>query len=344
MTGRRITIADIAREAAVSTSAVSYALNNRPGVGAQTKERILAVADQLGWRPSRAARALYSSSLVNSVGLLMLSVERPHGDTADFFVEFLAGVQEYLAQEDVLLVLHSVPDRDVANETYRRWRAERCVDGVILLNPLVRDPRIPFLEELKLPAVVVGDVRGRTDLPAVWTDDQHATSLAISRLVELGHRRIARIGTGRDFLHTEIRRRAFVAATRRAGLASDLSYYTDSRPPHELVMDLLKQDNPPTALLVESSTAAVNIVVGLQSVGIAVPDTISVMSWDDTALCQVVQPAITAFQRNIRGYGYLVAEHLLRIVSGEQPGQIVGTATELVERASIGPPRRAARS
>ncbi|MBM7789556.1 LacI family DNA-binding transcriptional regulator [Tenggerimyces flavus] len=339
MRPRRVTIADIARRANVSTSAVSYALNDLPGVGSRTRDRILAVADSLGWRPSSAARTLHTAR-TNTIGLLMLTVERPHGEGADFFVEFLSGVQACLADHDVLLTLHSVPNREIANETYKRWWAEHRVDGVIMLNPLRRDPRIPVLEQLGMPAVVVGDLSSRHAISSVHTDNREATALAIGRLVDLGHRRIARLGIGPAYLHTDIRRRAFAATMRRHGLEPDLSVHLeDDEPPDAPILRMLQTPQPPTAVLIEDSMTAVNAVLGLGTAGIDIPGQLSVIGWDDSSRCRLVRPTVTALRRDIEGLGVKTAELLLRSIAGDPITQVTGATTDLVERDSLAPPR-----
>jgi DNA-binding LacI/PurR family transcriptional regulator len=338
MSSRRVTIADIARHAQVSTSAVSYALNDLPGVGAKTRERILAIADSLGWRPNSAARTLHSSR-TNALGLLLLGTERPVGHSAEYFVDFLAGVQDELADRDILLVLHTVPDLDAAIETYRRWWAEHRVDGVLLLNPLLDDPRIPVLEQLGMPAVVLGDVRRRSPLPSVWTDDRNAMTLAVRHLAELGHTRIARLGIRPDYLHSEIRRRAFAAAMRKAGLSPDLvASHTGDPPDHGLVLDMLDAPDPPTAILVEDAGMAARVTARLSGLGMRIPAQLSLLAWDDATLCRMIHPALTVLHRDVRRYGRLAAAHLLRAVSGEDPGDVEGVTTKLVVRESTAAP------
>jgi DNA-binding LacI/PurR family transcriptional regulator len=331
MSSTRPSINDIARRAQVSTTAVSYALNNRPGVSESTRARILAIADDLGWRPSSAARSLHSAQ-TNALGLVSIG---PESDSAYFLFEFQIGVQAELAAHDVLLVLHTAADIDDANEIYRRWRAEHRVDGIILLNPLIDDPRIPILTKLDIPSVIVGDARRSSTLPSIWTDDWHAARLAVEHLVALGHRRIARIGLQPQFLHSKIRRRAITAALRRAGLGTDLSAYPNDIPAHELILRMLRSDNRPTAAIFEDPTVAVRATVALQNAGIGIPGDLSVIAWDETELCRLVQPTLTTLHRDVREYGRRATRRLMAAVAGELTGDHVkGTTTRLMVRDS----------
>ena len=332
MSATRPTINDIARRAQVSISAVSYALNNRPGVSDSTRERILAIADSLGWRPSSAARTLHSAH-TNALGLLLVGPEED-ADSAYFLFEFLIGVQAELSAHDILLVLHTAADMGDANVIYRRWRAEHRVDGIILLNPLIDDPRIPVLTQLDIPAVIVGDARRSSALPSVWTDDWRAARIAVEYLAELGHRRIARIGICPYYLHSEIRRRAFSAAMHRVGLRADLSYPGGEFPDHEWILEMLRSADPPTAVIFEDPSVAVRATVALQKAGVGIPDQLSVIAWDDTAPCRLVQPALTTLQRDVRQYGRLVTRRLMAAVAGDRAGHVKGTTTRLVPRDS----------
>src|SRR4051812_3450504 len=106
----RPTIADVARSAGVSKSAVSFALNNRPSVAADTRDRILQAARDLGWTPSSKARAL-SVSRALAVGLVL--ARRPETLRADpFFPSFIAGVEKGLAERGYSLLLHVAPDHN----------------------------------------------------------------------------------------------------------------------------------------------------------------------------------------------------------------------------------------
>lgn len=338
MSTSRPSISDIARRAEVSTAAVSYALNDRPGVSDSTKERILAIADSMGWRPSSAARTLHSA-YTNAVGLLTVGPEE-NVDSASFLFQFVTGVQSELSAHDVLLVLHTAATVDDASAIYRRWRAEHRVDGIMLLNPLTGDPRIPVLTELDLPSVIIGDARRSSELPSAWTDDRHAARIAVNHLAGLGHRRIARIELNPRYLHSGIRRRGIMTALRDAGLRTDLSAYPGDAPGHEPILEMLRSKSRPTAVIFEDPSVAVRATVELQKLGVDIPNELSVIAWDDAESCRLVQPALTALHRDVREYGRLATRRLMAAVRGERLGDHVkGTTTELVVRDSTVRPK-----
>lgn len=337
MARRRVTITDIARQARVSTSAVSYALNDLPGVSEDTRRRIVEIADELGWRPHSAARALQSSR-TGAVGLVLLGTQQPTGEMPDFLLRFLPGLQEELAAHGLLLVLHLVPGLEDANATHLQWRNEHRVDGVIVINPIVRDPRLPELERLGLPAVVVGDTRRASSLPAVWTDDAAATELAVDHLAGLGHRRLVRVASRSDYLHARVREREFTRATVRAGLPAGRSLYAADHP-SSIERELVEAAEPATAIVYDEPWSAMRGVAALREAGARVPVDVSVMCWDDSYPAQLANPPLTVLRRDLAGYGRLVARRLAAELAGERAGHVKGTHTELVVRGSTGPAR-----
>lgn len=323
----------------VSTSAVSYALNGREGVGDETRKRILDIAAAANWRPNSAARSLIMARS-SAVGIVnQYDPEKP-ALSAEFTGRFLVGLQDSLRREDVLLVMHMVDDVDAACGVYQRWLGERRVDGVLMLNPLLDDPRIAELERLGLPAVVVGDARRRSSLSSVWTDDAAATELAIDHLAELGHRSILRIGGDPLFLHVDIRRRAFAKAMKERGLEYDERFAAGSVPVDEVVAVLLDPDHSATALVIEDSAEAVRIVSALMEHGVRVPEDVSVVAWDDESETTLVRPPLTVLRRDIEEYGRLSARALLDAIESGEKKHVRGSRTELVVRGSTAAPSR----
>ncbi|HVX45273.1 MAG TPA: LacI family DNA-binding transcriptional regulator [Mycobacteriales bacterium] len=332
-----INIADIARRAGVSNAAVSYALNGRPGVSSSTRRRIVDIADQLGWRPNSSARALHRSR-TDAVGITMVEPEPRPVVMPEFLLRFLPGVQEDLTTHGILLVLHSSPDIATANEAYRQWRNEKRVDGVIVLNPLVRDRRLRHLEELGLPAVVVGDARRISSLSSVRTDDEQAMRLGVAHLMELGHRRIGRIGIRSDFLHSRGREQLFHSVLRKAGLRADLStYHALEDPLPGAVLDWLATDDPPTAIIHEDCTTAIEMMLALQARGVRIPADVSLLCWDDAILARAVNPQLTVLRRNVFDYGRRVAQQLRSVIETGEHRHLSGSETELVIRQSTAP-------
>ena len=329
----RVTIRDIAKRAGVSKGAVSYALNGRPGVSDDTRDRILAIAEELGWYPNRAARAL-SAARADACGLV---IARPARTIAlePFFMEFIAGVESELAARSIALTIQLV--RDVREEiaVYRRWWGEHRVDGVLVVDLRSEDPRIEELQRIGLPAVVIGGPLENPDVPCVWHDEAAVVTEAIRYLAALGHSRIAHVCGVAEFVHTTQRTAAFRAAVDDLGLEgevveTDYSAESGARATRRLV----SSPTPPTAILFDSDLLAVTGLGVVQQMGLSVPDDVSIVGWDDSLISQVVHPPLTAITRDITTYGAEAARRLLEAIDGLGEGDVETVRGELTTRGS----------
>lgn len=215
---------DIARRAGVSESAVSFALNDRPGVSETTRRRVRRVADQLGWRASTAARAL-SGEGAATVGLVLARPASSLG-IESFFLQLVSGIQEVLSERHLGLLFRVVADAEEECAVYRRWWAEQRVDGVIVVDPRIGDPRPALLDALGLPAVVVGgrDVDREPHEPVpypvistVRVDDAAAMGAIVDHLAGLGHHRVVHVAGLAGLAHTTRRIGSLRAGAARRG-------------------------------------------------------------------------------------------------------------------------------
>jgi DNA-binding LacI/PurR family transcriptional regulator len=335
---KRPTISQIAARAGVSIGAVSYALNGRPGVSDRTREHILAIADELGWRPSVAARSL-SGSRAHSVGLV---IARP-ADTLGaepFFMRFIAGLEGELSRQRIGLLLQVVDDHPQAIEAMRLWWAERRVDGMILTDLFTDDARIPVLEQLGIPGVLVGGPRTDSRLPSVWTDDTEAVSAAVDYLVALGHRRLARVAGLPALEHTQVRISAFRTAARAHGLTEPRVIETDYtwEAGVQATRTLLSRRERPTAIMYDNDVMAAAALNVAQEMNIGVPDDLSIVAGDDSQLCVLVRPTLTALARDIQAYGRHTARVMLDVMAGQPQTSQPDKPTHLAVRASTAPP------
>jgi DNA-binding LacI/PurR family transcriptional regulator len=336
----RITIADIARHAGVSTGAVSYALNDRPGVSDATRERILHVASEMGWEPSQAARAL-SGSRSETIGLVLARAPETLGFES-FYMQFVAGIEQVLTERSYGLLLQVVPDVDAEVQAHRRWRAARRVDGVIVVDPREDDPRLPpLLGRGALPAVVVGDPEFAGDLPAVWTDDAAALRECVRHLVRDGHRRIGRVSGTEGFGHTTIRDRAFAEETADRDVSGHV-VRADFSPESgaAAARALLTAAEPVTAIIFDNDVMALAGLGVAHELGRRVPDDVSIVAWDDSPLCEAAFPQLTALSHDVTSYGAHVARRLFDRMAGARPQSFRDSTPRLRVRGTTGPAPR----
>ncbi|MFE3584173.1 LacI family DNA-binding transcriptional regulator [Streptomyces vinaceus] len=340
---RRPTIKDIARRAGVSESAVSFALNGRPGVSQDTRARIRGVAEELGWQPNSAARAL-SGERSGAVGLVLARPAQTLG-VESFFLQLVSGIQEVLSADRVALLFQVVDGIDAECAVYRRWWAERRVDGVLVVDPRTDDPRPELLTRLGLPAVMIGGTGAGAPPSSVWADDAGAMAQVVDHLYGLGHRRITHVAGLPGLAHTARRIASLRAEARARGLdpehvRSVVTDYSDTEGA-AATRRVLAEPEPPTALVYDNDVMAVAGIAAAAELGIAVPGRISVVAWDDSALCRVTHPRLTALVRDTAGFGRLAAEELLGVLAGSPPRAREGERPRLEPRESTAPPAAA---
>jgi DNA-binding LacI/PurR family transcriptional regulator len=334
---KRPTITDIARRAGVSIGAVSYALNGLPGVSEETRRKILAIADDIGWRPNISARAL-SVSRAHAVGLVLARTSRTLG-VEPFFMRFIAGLESELSGAHNALLLQVVEDHQAAIEATRLWWAERRIDGIILTDLWEDDERVGLLEQLHIPAVLVGRPRANSSSPAVWSDDAAAIQAAVEHLIDLGHERIVRVGGLPSLDHSQVRAQAFIKTMRANDLPDAEVLETDYswEQGAAATRSLLGRPEPPTAILFDNDLMAVAGLGVARELEISVPSQLSIIAGDDSQLCALAHPALTALSRDIPAYGVHAARTLLRLIEGAKPASYRDETAELIVRRSTGP-------
>lgn len=340
MATQPITITDVARDAGVSKAAVSFALNGRPGVAADTRERILATARELGWTPSLRGRAL-SVSRALAVGLVI--ARRPETLGADpFFASFITGVETVLSERGYALMLEVVGDTQSEQASYRRLAANGRVDGVFLTDIRVDDPRPQLLDDLNLPTVIIGRAPAHGPWSAVSIDDQPGIVAAVEHLVALGHRSIAHVSGPAEFVHGLSRRTAWARAVSDAGLQPGPCITADfsAQGGADATRVLLDLDPAPTAIVYANDLMAIAGMSTAIGAGVEIPGQLSVTGFDDTPLAAYLHPALTTVRTDVVGWGRAAANALLALVDDRVP--VVGSrdlpAPEFIIRASTAPP------
>ncbi|WP_130865713.1 LacI family DNA-binding transcriptional regulator [Acidipropionibacterium timonense] len=330
---QRPTIKDIAKETGVSAGAVSFALNDKPGVSEETRARIKAVAKGMGWSPNVAAVAL-SGNRAGAVGIVIARDDQSFAGEG-FFMRLIAGMEERLTPRSMALVLQLVRSAEEELEVHRRWWAQRRVDGVVLVDPAVDDPRWQLFEELGMPAVVVG-ADPSTPLPGVHIDDGAAVESIIEHLAERGHQRVARVGGGAGLTHSSVREAAFRRACRRRGMTVASVPVTDASEDAggRETTSLLRSSQPPTAILYDNEVLALGGLIAIRARGLSVPDDVAVVSFEDAAMCRVLSPALTALSRDPSVLGAHAVDMLLARIEGRPCADVVEEPPVLVVRGS----------
>ena len=325
----RPTIGDIAARAGVSIGAVSFALNGRAGVSEATRARILLVAEQMGWHPHSAARAL-SGAKSDMIGLVSARPARTLG-VEPFFAQLLSGFTGRVVRCRALGSSCSSSRtsrprwRPIANGARptmsTAWSCSTCA-RTILGSPSWSGPSCP-----PSCSAATGPLES---LPNVWVDDRAAMLRIVEYLAALGHQRIAHVAGLPEFWHTQRRIAALrdsADALKLLGATSTTTDFSDEQGA-EVTRRLLARRPRPTAIVYDSDVMAVAGLGVAIEMGLSVPQDLSIVAFDDSVLARMMHPALTALSRDTFALGELVAETMLSAVDGaaeQRAGAHAGT-------------------
>jgi DNA-binding LacI/PurR family transcriptional regulator len=332
----KVSLKDIAHELGISQTAVSFAINNRPGVSEETKKAVLRTAERMGWRPIYAAQAL-SSSRTMSIGFAPVFYRNSTQDEA-FMLQFMTGVHSSLSTYGYSLLFRPLGSEKEEAEVYSDWGRRKRVDGVILINLRVDDSRPKLLKDLHIPAVLAGGPDENDDIPSLSIDDSATMGTILDHLYVKGHRRIAYLSGDPKLSYSVERVNTFRRFASEKHLDRVYVEYTDlsTTKAVEATQHLLTSDEPPTAFIYESEVLAVAGMRFLNEIfvsrerqalhssqfdtnGVHYPQTLpAVVSFEDSFVCSNVYPSITAVHRDAGQYGAKVAGLLLKVLAGEK--------------------------
>ncbi|MFJ5995415.1 LacI family DNA-binding transcriptional regulator [Streptomyces sp. NPDC092370] len=337
----RVTIKDVAARAGVSKGAVSLAFNHKPGLSEATRDRIFRAARELGWAPSLTARTL-AGSRVDVVGLAVCRPARVLG-LEPWYMEFVSGVQSVLTEHSSSLLLRLVRNMDEEMAVQEAWWRGRQIGGSVLVDFRADDPRSALAERLGMPVVAVGHPALTGGLTSVWTDDATAVTEAVRYLAALGHRRIARVGGAAELGHTAIRTAAFDEAAGALALAGAWQVATDfsgdagARATRSLLT--ASPADRPTAIVYDNDIMAVAGLSVAAEMGLRVPQDVSLLAWDDSQLCRLTHPTLSAMSHDVHGFGAEVVRTLFSVITGGEAGSHPVPTPVLTPRGSTAPPK-----
>jgi DNA-binding LacI/PurR family transcriptional regulator len=299
---RRPTMADVAARAGVSRTLVSFILDGKPGASEETKQRVLAVAEDIGYQPDSAARLL-ARGRSRALGVLM--------DVSQLFeAELVTGI--YPAAEQLgyeVLLSANLPDRD-ESVPIDALISHRC-GGLILLGPTAGLDYLASLAE-KVPVVVVGRrLSPRPCLATVRTDDAKGIRLAVDYLVGLGHRDIHHVDGGTDPGSSE-RRQAYRAAMRRHGIAARARVIPGAHNESagaDAARSMLAEPALPTAVLAGNDRCALGLLDVFTRAGLDVPGDLSLIGFDDSHLSDNPRIDLTTVHQDAAA----MAHHAVRL-------------------------------
>jgi LacI family transcriptional regulator len=336
----RATIHDVAREAGVSIGTVSRVINGHGRTGAATRERVQTAVDRLGYRVNTLAQSMRRQA-TRTVALLVHDIGNP------VFATAARAAQSVLEEAGYMLVLAS-SDAAGSEAASIRLLGQRRMDGIIGFPRSENDPAtIEALREFD-GALVLFDRTMDVQADMVLTDHAGGVSRATNLLLDLGHRWIALVGGASNLYPGRERIRGFLSAFRAYGVEPPPCSFVradalDSDYAFRETSNLLFGSPRPTAMIAGGNLSLEGMINAIKAAQLSVPDEISLVSFDDSAIARVFVPPITVVVRDVPQMGRMGAKMLLeRLRLGrDHPQQKIVLSTQVALRGSCArPPTR----
>lgn len=331
----RPTSQDVAREAGVSRTTVSFVLNDvEAHISEETRKRVLKVARELGYVPDAAARTL-ASGRTRTLGLVLCNAQHLQVDA--FVSQVLYSLNEVSRRYGFRVLVEAI--EDVAqDEVYGELVYAKQIDGLVVLNPRSDDAQLPKLIAEGFPAVLIGSIKGLDAFSVVHTSK---ASQAVSHLIALGHRDIAHITYApRHYLSADDRLSGYRRALGRAGIAFDETLVEMGNYSAESGFDAMQRllaRARPTAVFVGNDTVALGALSAIHQRGLRVPQDIAVVGYDDIPIARFTIPPLTTVRTPALEQGRRAGEMLISLIRGEAPeAKQVRLESELIVRESCG--------
>lgn len=331
---KRATIRDVAQLAGVGTMTVSRVASGRGYVSPKMRQRVEAAIAELGYVPNQQARGLRSSR-TGTLGLIVSDITNP------YFTTLARGVEDAARPHGSLLLLASSDEREADEVRCMTLLVEKGVDGVILVPSHAGTRALEIARTQGIPCLVV-DRRGPHDVDCVRCDSQTGAGELAQHLLHHGHRDAVILAAEDGVSTSDDRVAGFLAAFRGSGrgvgvLRGDMTIEAGEA----LAQTALREFDDATCLFAVNNFLAIGALRALQARGLGVPADMSVVGFDDLPSSMLAFPFLTVMHQPAREMGVLAGERLLaRIGEPDLPPEEKLLPTTLVERSSVGPPKR----
>ncbi|MFK3781390.1 LacI family DNA-binding transcriptional regulator [Agrobacterium sp. NPDC089420] len=343
-----VTVADVARRAGVSKATAARVLGGYGTVSDRVREAVTAAASSLDYRPNELARSM-TTGRSGTIGVVVGDIENP------FFSLAVRGITDIARQAGFTVILINSGEDATAEKAAIRTLLAKRVDGLIV-SPAKENDVDHLREAIRsgLPLALLDRGGDALDVDTVLADDRHAAENVTSRLIGLGHRRIAYLTacdtpdhcfhTSQDISTGSVRRRieGYLEVCRKSGLQGmenwvKVGAVTPERT-HRIVTEMLQSSNPPTAIIASDSIIGLEVFKAHRDLGVNIPGDVSLVSFHDADWTSVTTPPITVVRQPVYELGATAAKLLVERLSGaDQAARKVILKTEVIERASTRP-------
>ena len=338
-----VTIRDVARACGMSISTVSKVFNDYPDISQATRDQVMGVARDIGYKPNAIARAL-KTNRTYSLGVLFVDENvNASGLTHPFFAAVLNAFKAEVELEgyDITFINHNIGSMAM---TYLQHCRYRNVDGVCLACIDFRSPEVAELVNSDIPCVTI-DYRFE-DCAGVFSDNVGGVKRLVDHAFALGHRRIAFIHGQRNSAVTDVRIDGFLGAMASHALSVPAGYlvegrYDDVELTPALVAGLLRREDPPTCILLPDDASSFGAQAAARAAGLRVPEDLSIAGYDGIRYAQALSPRLTTIRQDAETMGRRAARSLIQQIN--HPGSAdlspILVDVQLIEGETMAPVR-----
>ena len=320
---------DVAAHAGVSRALVSLVMRDSPRVSDGSRTKVLASANELGYRPNVWARNL-ASGQTNTIGVMLNDLHNP------YFTELAEGVAATAAEAGMELLITSGWQRESGEQAAIDTLLNMRTDGVVLAAARFSGEVFEDVAQ-QTPTVAIANFNEPESMDTVCNDEAHGAELIVEHLASLGHVRIAHIDAGYSPGAPE-RRSGFVSSMSARGLAPIVfDGEFNEHAGMTAAEQLMKLREPPTAIFAANDLSATGVLAHLRSIGARVPDDVSIVGYDDTLLAGLGALSLTTVHQPRQQFGRRATELLLERIEGRTAAKHELIKPRLVTRSTTGP-------
>lgn len=334
----RLTIRDVARAANVSVGTVSKALNNNGRLRQETRERIVVVARELGFRPNDLAQSLHRGQSL-TVGLISTDA------FGQFTIPIMEGLEECLSDSRMAVFMCNATDDPAREAHHVEQLVGKRVDGIIVTARRA-DKREKLISPADIPVIYVFSQVEDAEACCLVPDDEGGAALAARHLVRLGRQRIAHVTGPERFEAVRLRRDGYRRTLVEAGLSEPDGYYLpgvwSEGWGREAVAALFKsRGQRPDAIFCGNDQIARGVADALREMGLGVPDAVSLVGFDNwEIIADATRPPLTSVDMNLAELGREGGRRMLDLIAGKKWKGVDRLPCSLIVRQSCGAHRR----
>lgn len=328
-----LTLKDIARMVGVAESTVSRAINNKPGVGEETRQKIKEIVKKYNYRPNQLAQGLAKQE-THLLALLLSDLNTPG------YVKIVKKIEEIANKEGYQVILCNIDNDTEKEKAYLELVSRNQVDGAIIIGGGLIDRSVLNLAlDKKNKIVLVNSMAEEILIPTVMIDNARGGYLAAGHLLDQGYKKIAIVmGSGQDFLESE-KLTGYTNALKEHGFKVDKDLIKETNGSreggYEAFLQMMELEELPRAFFTTNDLLAVGVSEAIKMGGYLIPDDFALVCYGETLLTSIVDPPLTVIAEPLEEMGILAAEYLIKLIKDQNLEDLISVLEPvLIERDS----------